>query len=196
MRDEIDKYSKNKNKKSFRGINTKAISSTMRFKYIRSLEALFESTPQSVLQLVYLMRTGQFRNGDPIILISIFQSILSLTNSILASDSAYMARDKFKQYKERLPPSLPFCKHFLVRFCEISYRIGLFALFWTVVGGQWLAVMLGYEMLFPLLVTGFKICKYWTTEWEEIFLCLNMVCTYTHTLLVLIDIMFSSYNML
>ena len=51
-----------------------AIETTMRFKYIRSLEALFEATPQAVLQLVYLMRTGQFGSVDnPIFVISILQ---------------------------------------------------------------------------------------------------------------------------
>ena len=179
MMDEINKYFVNKNKKLLlsKGIDNKAIESTMRFKYIRSLEALFESTPQAVLQLVYLMRTGEIDNTNQqiIIIISLFQSILSMTNSILASDNAYMARDKFKDDKKRLPPSIPFLKHFVVRLSEISYRVGLFALFWTVVGGQWFAVLLGFEMLWPVFWGGLQVHD-GTFEWEEVFLTLNMVC--------------------
>ena len=145
---------------------------------------LFESTPQTVLQLVYLMRTlpsefnddGGIRNNTIIIVISTFQSILSLTNSILATDNAYMAREKFKEHKKRLPPSIRFLQHFLVRFSEISYRVGLFSLFWTVVGGEWFLVLLGFEMLFPLAT----VCYTNRHEWEEIFLLLNMVCTCTY----------------
>ena len=176
MMDEIDNYFI---KQQCKGIDNSAIESTMRFKYIRSLEALFESTPQSVLQLVYLMRTSDF--DDIVIGISIFQSILSMTNSMLASDNAYMAREKFQQHKERFPPSIQFLKHFLVRLSEISYRVGLFAIFWTVVGGEWFSVLLGYELmftLFPLIVTIRDIDDYSDIDWEWIFLSINMVCIY------------------
>ena len=99
-----------------------------------------------------------------------------MTNSMLASDNAYMAREKFKDHKKRLPPSIKFLKHFLVRLSEIAYRVGLFALFWTVVGGQWFVILLGVEMVFPLCVVSLPLIEQ-TFEWENIFLALNMVCT-------------------
>ena len=191
MRDEINEYFAKKNQKLLlKGVDNKAIESTMRFKYIRSLEALFESTPQSVLQLVYLMRTSEFaingNNDDDktnaiIIIISICQSILSMTNSMLASDNAYMSREKFKDYKKRLPPSFKFLKHFLVRLSEISCRVGLFALFWTVVGGDAFVLLLIWEMLFPLLLVK-EMLDDNTFEWREAFLSFNMVCAHANYL--------------
>ena len=182
MRHEINEYFKNKKIRLLsKGINNEAIESTMRFKYIRSLEALFESTPQSVLQLVYIMRTGKIDLiNDPIIVISIFQSLLSMTNSMLASDNAYMAREKFKKHRKRFPPSVAFLKHFLVRWSEISYRVGLFSLFWTVVGGEWFSVLLGYELILPIFSNVFAFCDGIDIESESFFLSLNLVCNNLH----------------
>ena len=120
------------------------------------------------------MRTGDFI--DEVIIISIFQSILSMTNSMLASDNAYMAREKFKKHKRRFPPSIDFLKHFLVRLSEISHRVGLFAIFWTVVGGEWFCVLLGYELMFPILYVVASIYQESKVDWQEAFLCVNMVC--------------------
>lgn len=68
-----------------------AIESTISFKYIRSMEAIFESSPQAILQLVYIMRTSQFEINQSsiktiIVYMSIIQSILSMTNSIIKDD--------------------------------------------------------------------------------------------------------------
>eukprot|EP01084_Bolivina_argentea_P151127 263818_1 len=60
-----------------------AIESTLSFKYVRNFEAVFESIPESVLQLVYVMRTGDIKE---IFIISIIQSVVSMTNSILNND--------------------------------------------------------------------------------------------------------------
>ena len=171
MMAEIDSYFENKNKKR---VNNEAIESTMRFKYIRSLEALFESTPHSVLQLVYLMRTGDFLH-DYVIVISTVQSIISMTNSMLAADNAYMSRAKFKKYKKRLPPSKQFLKRGLVGLSEISYRVGIFAIFWTVVGGEWFGVLLGYELLLAIIL-NLLIWFHSTVQWQDVFLSLNIVC--------------------
>ena len=135
------------------------LESTMRFKYLRSLEALMESTPEAVLQIVYLMRTSALTSNNSnnstnfLFIISIFQSILSITNSTINANHMYMAHSKYKKYKKRFPPSLSFFKHFLFRGCETTYRIGLLSIFWTVVGGEWFALLLGCEMLFPLWYT-------------------------------------------
>ena len=54
------------------------------------MEAIFESAPQATLQLVFIMRTGAFDDkiGDVIIVyLSIIQSIISMTNSILKNDN-------------------------------------------------------------------------------------------------------------
>eukprot|EP01083_Nonionella_stella_P126419 382626_1 len=131
------------------------IESTLSFKYVRNMEAIFESVPEAVLQLVYVMRVGTSKiDTDQIIfIVSIVQSIISMTNSILNNDYTMMKEDKWAKYKKRLPPSFEFFKHAICRTSEIIYRIGLLALFWTVCGGEAFAVLLGVELFLISLKT-------------------------------------------
>eukprot|EP01083_Nonionella_stella_P185927 679426_1 len=130
------------------------IESTLSFKYVRNMEAVFESIPEAVLQLVYVMRVGMSKidENQIIFIISIVQSIVSMTNSILNNDYTMMKEEKWDKYKKRFPPSVEFLKHALCRISEIIYRIGLLALFWTVCEGEAFSIMLGFE----LLVIGLK----------------------------------------
>eukprot|EP01083_Nonionella_stella_P267589 903975_1 len=86
------------------------IDATLCFKYIRSIEAIFESMPQSCLQLVFAMRTNE--KIKIIYVISVCQSILSMTNSIINTDNTQMTSPAFKEYKKKLPPSCKFAQHF------------------------------------------------------------------------------------
>eukprot|EP01084_Bolivina_argentea_P283405 485362_1 len=95
------------------------------------MEATFESIPQSILQLVYIMRIPS-SSIQPVFAISIIQSVISMTNSVLNHDGTQMQHEKYKKYKQKLPPSIPFLGHALSRFSEIVYRIGLLSLVWTV----------------------------------------------------------------
>eukprot|EP01084_Bolivina_argentea_P132876 234483_1 len=138
-----------------------AIETTSTFKFVRNVEAIFESIPQSVLQLVFIIRTGWANEGQGTFLIisilSILQSIISMTNSVLKNDNVYMAAPKWKKYKERLPPSLPFLKHALCRLSEVVHRIGLLALFWSVCGGIAFAVLICIELVILTAVVAFEI---------------------------------------
>eukprot|EP01083_Nonionella_stella_P083970 232282_1 len=125
------------------------IESTLSFKYVRNMEAIFESIPEAVLQLVYVMRVGMSQVGSKeiIFIVSIVQSIVSMTNSILNNDFTMMKEDKWDKYKQRFPPSIEFFKHAICRISEIIYRIGLLALFWTVCEGRAFAWLLGVELV-------------------------------------------------
>ncbi len=91
---------------------------------------------------VFVMRTGEI---GLIFIISIIQSIISMTNSVLNNDSTQMQDDKWKKYKQRLPPTFGFIKHAISLLSEVVYRIGLLALFWTVCGGWPFGIMLVYQ---------------------------------------------------
>eukprot|EP01083_Nonionella_stella_P062840 163368_1 len=119
------------------------IDATLCFKYIRSIEAIFESMPQSCLQLVFAMRTNE--KIKIIYVISVCQSILSMTNSIINTDNTQMTSPAFKEYKKKLPPSCKFAQHFCIRASEVIYRIGLLSLIWNACGGVPFAVIIGYE---------------------------------------------------
>ena len=82
-----------------------------------------------------------------IFIISIVQSIVSMTNSILNNDYTQMQEDKWKRYKQRFPPTFEFFKHALSRFSEVIYRIGLLSLFWTVCGGLPFSIMLAFDVM-------------------------------------------------
>eukprot|EP01083_Nonionella_stella_P143024 443630_1 len=71
---------------------------------------------------------------DPIFIVSIIQSVISMTNSILNNDYTQMQKDKWKRHKQRLPPTWECFKHALSRLSEVAYRIGLLSLFWCVCG--------------------------------------------------------------
>eukprot|EP01083_Nonionella_stella_P090538 252904_1 len=132
------------------------IDSTLSFKYVRNMEAIFESIPEAVLQLVYVMRIGttNFGREDIIFIISIVQSIISMTNSILNNDYTMMKEDKWARHKQRFPPTIEFFKHAICRLSEIIYRIGLLALFWSVCEGEAFAVLIGVEFFIICLRVG------------------------------------------
>ena len=156
------------------------VESSLQFKYLRCLEALFESTPQAVLQLVWVIRTGIIK---PIFILSVMQSLLSLTNSMINSDNSYMTDNKkWKNYKKRFPiPHYNFLRHFLFRFAEISARIGLLALFWTVVGGFYvLIVLIPLEICFPVFYKIYVTLytndeKVGRNSWNDFFLSLQII---------------------
>ena len=147
-------------KKDKEGIGT-----TTTFKFVRNLEAIFESIPQSILQLVFIIRTGWKSEGSGVFLvisvISIIQSIISMTNSILNNDNTYMALPKWKKHKQRLPPTIPFMKHAISRLSEVIYRICLCSLFWIVCGGLPFGILIGVEciILAGLVLDGIFVEK-------------------------------------
>ena len=153
-------------------VNNDAIDSSLRFKYLRSLEALFEAAPQAVIQLVFIMRTQQI---EFVFITSILQSIVSMTNSILNQDNAYMIHPKWDSYKQKVPiPHMNFLKHAFFRACEITSRIGLFSIFWTVVGGFYVIVLLiPWELSFPLIYDLYMYYNH-RLSWNEFFLSVNI----------------------
>ena len=125
------------------------IDSTMTFKFLRSMEAIYESAPQAVLQLVYVMRRGK---ASYIFVISIVQSIISMTNAILKDDNSRgMQGSIWKSYKKRLPPTKEFFQHAISRLAQVVTRIGIFSLLWVVCGGGVFSLILGFEMLSVLV---------------------------------------------
>eukprot|EP01084_Bolivina_argentea_P009760 18214_1 len=79
-----------------------------------------------------------------------------MTNSVLNNDSTQMQDDKWKKYKQRLPPTFGFIKHAISRLSEVVYRIGLLALFWTVCGGWSFGIMLAIDLVFIFVSVRFR----------------------------------------
>ena len=148
----------NKNKR-LKDAKINGIDSTLSFKYLRQLEAVFEAVPESVLQLIYAMRTGAV---DPIYVVSIWMSVISMTKRNLNEDYTKMQHKKWDSYKPQWPLQLPFIGHALCRMSEITYRILLFALIWTVCGGLVASIVIGVEITVIITIayvvkTAFKM---------------------------------------
>jgi len=153
------------------GDKKKIIDSTLSFKYVRQMEAVFESIPESILQLIYVMRTSNIIN--PIFIISISLSIISMTLSILNHDGIRMQDEKWEKYKKKFPPSRQFAQHAVIRFSEVSYRIGLLSLLWTVCRGDVFFIILILEFLWIIIRTITIVCKGISFDADTIILALS-----------------------
>jgi len=119
--------------------------SNLNFRYIRTLQAMLQSVPSALLLLRYMLITG---HSDTILIVSIACSIWSITDSTLNEDNAWMIGSEWETHKRRLPPSWNFVKHALCRMSEVTYRIALLALIWTVCGDAVFASAVLMELLF------------------------------------------------
>jgi len=135
-----------------------SMASTLSFKYIRSLEAVFESLPQSVLQIVFIIRTRLY-DVDAINWVSLVWSIWSMANSIVNNDNTYMQHDRYRAYKKRLPPTAKFLRHAACRLSEVLYRIGVLSLFWVICGGEAFAVMLVLDLCLMIATVAYLASK-------------------------------------
>eukprot|EP01084_Bolivina_argentea_P227147 383651_1 len=57
-------------------------------RWITAMEAALESTPQSLIQLIYLVRTGAFDVTNVLIIISLTSSLWSIVSKLIADDKA------------------------------------------------------------------------------------------------------------
>lgn len=137
------------------------------------MEATYESMPQSILQLIYLMRTGTF---SLVIGLSIIQSLASMTNSMLREDNSRgMQGTKWKKWKKRLPPTRQFLKHAVCRASQVVSRVATLSLLWTVVGGLGFSLVASFEVLCLIGASYIVASRDSNTSFgiENIFLMLN-----------------------
>ena len=70
--------------------NHESIGSTIRFKNLRFFEAIYESIPQAILQLAYVMQSSKNEFNNTLFIVSICQSIVSLSMSVVKLDQVYI----------------------------------------------------------------------------------------------------------
>eukprot|EP01083_Nonionella_stella_P066966 176780_1 len=131
-------------------------------RYIELLEACFESSPQIILSMGYILKSLADKQTIPdIVIVSTAFSLWSLTakvakdDRILFSDPDYEYRKPFRnldfKFKKRFC-CVQFNWQYLVRvilwrFLEISGRVCLCVLIWINIGGFALVVILGCELM-------------------------------------------------
>ena len=134
----------------------------MNYKYERSnlskpqiwlhfLESLFNSFPQSLIQLYFIVQTG-FTLNNILIIISVIFSILSLTSSMMMQDNKEFDSNIFD-------PKLGS----VFRFYDIFYRLSVLSLIWIILGDLTLFIVLFGE--FVVLATF--SCKFSQLSYKQ-----------------------------
>eukprot|EP01084_Bolivina_argentea_P027755 51561_1 len=111
-------------------------------RYIHLLEAVFESTPQILLSIGYILKQYvRQTNIDPIVIASTLFSLWSLVSSVTSDDTIIFIRCVY------------LVRIILWRLFEITSRICLLIFFWINVGGFALVIMLAVECI-SLIIFG------------------------------------------
>eukprot|EP01083_Nonionella_stella_P223467 796392_1 len=133
-------------------------------RWITALEAALESTPQTLIQLIYLVKTNSY---DPLVMISFLSSLWNIIAKLM-SDDKVIVKEKAKaanihvgKYCIYINPF--YMIRFIWRVCDVTSRIVLMLLIWYIIGGTYLAAIILFE---SILFLALCIC---TSHWELLF---------------------------
>ncbi|ETO17334.1 hypothetical protein RFI_19988, partial [Reticulomyxa filosa] len=115
--------------------------------WIRAMEAVLESAPQSLLQFVYL-----YDQVNLLVLISLLGSLASVINSLLHYDDIIFVYQGIEWY-------MTYAIRFCFRLCEVVGRAMILALIWNTwpAGGAYVAGIITCELTFFILLTQLEI---------------------------------------
>eukprot|EP01083_Nonionella_stella_P204964 746817_1 len=133
-------------------------------RWITTLEATLESSPQALIQLIYLIKTNTFTSSY-LVLISFISSILCIVSK-LVSDDKIIVISKAKHFNGF---SSWYVLRVLWRFLDITSNICIMTLIWIAMGGVALTFKVAVEsvaFLFICIRTG---------QWEFLFGIIGMV---------------------
>ena len=125
-------------------------------KWLQMLEAVFESFPQSLIQLFFIIKTRSSGGINSIVVVSLIFSILSLTNKVISDDSPAFEEEKGKTmtYKREVVVdyhgyeaggeirrknetfvSFYYFVRIFYRVLDVLYRLSILVLIWVIMGG-------------------------------------------------------------
>eukprot|EP01083_Nonionella_stella_P072985 197046_1 len=134
-------------------------------RWIITLEAALESTPQSIIQFIYLAKTGTFASS-PWIAISFLSSLFSVVFKLTSDDrNVVIARAKTLNFKFKLGGCVSFWYVFRViwRVLDITSNVLIMALIWIIMGGYVLTIKVAIE---------FGVCLIYcfvSNDWQFLF---------------------------
>eukprot|EP01083_Nonionella_stella_P215162 774642_1 len=137
-------------------------------RWITLLEAALESSPQTVIQLVFLIKTGS-PNSSFLITISLLSSFWSIISKVMSDDKMVVVENAqsfvrtSKSFYEPCPCNSLYVFRVIWRVFDVSNHILVMSLLWIAVGGFYVAIKVGFE-----LVIFVFIC-YKTNQWEFLF---------------------------
>eukprot|EP01084_Bolivina_argentea_P031597 58482_1 len=122
-------------------------------RFLQILEATFESAPQIVLSMTFILKT---QSGDTLIYISLISSIWTLVSRVKNDDKTLM-KDTWKtlDFKYNACPPVNWRYLFRVilwRFLEITTRVFLICLMWIGLGGFAVIIIMLFELVCALIL--------------------------------------------
>eukprot|EP01083_Nonionella_stella_P021756 60250_1 len=137
-------------------LNLNGTSSPQRL--ISTLEAVFEAAPQSLIQMIYLMNTGNF---EGVIFFSSILSFITLTKSVINDDKIFLKvqfslpwkhNDSHLLYRHKGKWKFQkFVLLHLVRILDIPSQILLYIFLWFLINGYALTVVLCLDAILALI---------------------------------------------
>eukprot|EP01084_Bolivina_argentea_P281213 481109_1 len=143
-------------------------------RWITALEASFESTPQALIQTIYLLKTQSF-TSSPIILVSLIASLWTIISKIASDDKSIVKRKARnlnfadERYKTCKCVSWLYVCRILWRIFDVSSRIFICSAIWLSLGGFALIIIISFEWAAVLI-----ICTV-TKHWEFLFAVVGIV---------------------
>ena len=115
---------------------------TDRLRWISNLEAILESAPQILLQLVYLMQStrGNISDNSPIVLFSLLISVMKLGSRGISNDAVHVTKESNDSRKYR------WWIRAFYRIFELAGREFMFVLMWLIVGEYFLLMVILIEI--------------------------------------------------
>eukprot|EP01084_Bolivina_argentea_P154087 268636_1 len=142
-------------------------------RFLEILEATFESGPQLLISSAYILKTTANDSGTitPLMIISVLSSLWSITSRVATDDKSLFVRMSNDRYRNAWTESgftykdCP-CLHWqyvfriiIWRFLEITNRVFLCILVWINMGGFSLCIILGFEVLWCLVVSIWTVSQ-------------------------------------
>eukprot|EP01083_Nonionella_stella_P080552 221420_1 len=159
-------------------------------RWIQTLEAVFESSPQALIQLIFLIKTGSGATDNVLIVISLISSFWSIAAKFVADDKSIVqneAKDSHglktiqhyfiatalvfvhgipkclrccgDDFNEKLKMDIRYHYGYAVRVIwrifDVTSNIFVMVFLWIGVGGLWLAIKVGFEVLFVAIMALF-----------------------------------------
>eukprot|EP01084_Bolivina_argentea_P240547 404081_1 len=136
-------------------------------KWINSLEAAFESSPQALIQMVYLVKTGSFGASLDVVL-SLILSLMCIISKIISDDKVISVKeakrilnipkptvDNSQSFQIQLMCSRISWKYicrYIWRILDVSSKILITSLLWLALGGYYVSFIIICEVMVFLII--------------------------------------------
>ena len=124
-------------------------------RWLQNMESMLEAFPQLIIQMFFLVQSESNNGIEAFVMVSIFFSMLSMTNKAVSEDCALFRQDwqdaEWKLKKERFVSPKYVIRSFF-RIFDISCRIVVIIIVWSQFGGFIIFIVGGIEFISLILM--------------------------------------------